>query len=105
VDKSSLNPGFIRLLETMQRINYGCIELLRIVGGEPTFDSTSRITQVIKFGAENGVRHELSVDDFALKAQVRDLVAHLSKLHDGVVLKLEIKAGLPFSMTLEDHAA
>lgn len=105
MDKSSLKPGLIRLLETMQRINYGSIEQLPIIGGEPMFDSTVKITREIKFGAENGARRELTLDDFALKTQVLDLVAQLCKFQDGIVLKLEIQAGLPFRMTVGEHAA
>lgn len=103
--KSSLSEPQHRLIELMQRINYGRIEGLVVRAGQPVLDPRPRIIREIKFGGENGPRAESAKVDFALKAQVRDLLAQLEALGDGVVPCIEIQRGLPFRMTLEEVCA
>lgn len=103
--KSSLTPSQQKLLTEMQRINYGRIEGLVVRAGQPVLDPRPRIIREIKFGGENGPRAESAKADFALKAQVRDLLAQLEALGDGVVPCIEIQRGLPFRMTLEEVCA
>ena len=103
--KSSLTPSQQKLLAEMQRINFGRIEGLVVRAGEPVLDPRPRIIREIKFGGENGPRAESAKADFALKAQVRDLLAQLEALGDGVIPCIEIQRGLPFRMTLEEVCA
>ena len=55
--------------------------------------------------AENGPRPEADIEDFALKAQVRDLFAHLDALGNGTIRRLEVQHGLPFRMQVEEVPA
>lgn len=103
--KSSLTQSQARLTELMQRVNYGRIEGLRILDGEPVFDPPPRVVREIKFGGDNGPRTEATRSDFALKAQVRDLFAQLEAIGDGVIPRIEVKHGLPFGMTVEEVCA
>jgi len=103
--KASLPKPYAWLLGEMQKIGYGRIENLTIRDGMPALSPAPRIVQEVKFGAENGPRSELQVEDFALKSCVRELFVRLSRLKHATILKLEIKGGLPFSMALEEHAA
>lgn len=103
--KSSLTPSQQKLLTEMQRINYGRIEGLVVRAGQPVLEPRPRIIREIKFGGENGPRAESAKADFALKAQVRDLLDQLEALGDGVVPCIEIQRGLPFRMTLEEVCA
>lgn len=103
--KSSLSRHETRLIELMQRINFGRIEGLLVRAGQPVLDPRPRIVREIKFGGENGPRPESVKSDFALKAQVRDLLAQLEMLGDGVIPCIEIQRGLPFRMTLEEVSA
>lgn len=102
--KGDLSPGRTRLVELMQEINFGRIEGLRIVDGEPEATPT-RIVREVKFGGENGTRPERDVPDFALKAQVVELLRSLDAIGDGTVDLIEIKHGLPFRMLVADSAA
>src|SRR5438876_6036540 len=77
--KASLSAPRRRLLEAMQRLNFGRIEGLAIRSGEPVFQPVPRIIQDIKIGGENGPRAELSIEDFALKSSVIELFDHLSR--------------------------
>ncbi|MBI5787825.1 MAG: hypothetical protein HZA78_03085 [Candidatus Schekmanbacteria bacterium] len=100
VNKHDLSESQKRLLELMQQINFGRIEELAVRNGEPFFDPAPRVIREIKFGGENGPRHELGVNDFALKSQVVELFEQLCQIKEGTVECLEIKHGLPFRMNL-----
>jgi len=100
--KSSLTPSQQQLLAEMQRINFGRIFELTVRRGQPVMDPPPRVVREIKFGADNGPRPEVAKADFTLKAQVRDLLAQLEALGDGVIPCIEIQRGLPFRMTVEE---
>ena len=72
--KSSLSASQTRLVEEMQRLNFGCIERLLIHGGEPIFDPPPRLIRDVKLGADNGPRPEMAKEDFALKSQGRTVM-------------------------------
>ncbi len=101
--KSSLPPGRRRLVELMQRVNFGRIEGLLVRDGNPVFDEKSppRIVLEVKFGGDNGPRPEAAIADFALKAQVVDLFDHLTRLRNARIEALTVKHGLPFGMHVE----
>ncbi|MEK6674497.1 MAG: hypothetical protein AABZ47_02455, partial [Planctomycetota bacterium] len=80
LSKLSLSSGRQRLLGLMQSLNFGAIEDLEIAGGEPVLDPPPKVTREVKFGAENGVRPESSLEDFVLKAQVRELFAAIDEI-------------------------
>ena len=65
--KSSLSGSHRRLVELMQRLNFGRIEDLIVRDGEPVFDPAPKVIQKVKIGGENGPRPELSCEDFLLK--------------------------------------
>jgi hypothetical protein len=99
--KSGLSAQQRRLLETMQRLNFGRIEELAIRNGQPVFQPAPRIVQDIKIGGENGPRPELTIEDFALKSGVIELFDHLSRIGDGTLESLEVKNGMPFKLVVE----
>ena len=99
--KSSLSAPRRRLLEAMQRLNFGRIEGLVLRNGEPVFQPAPRIIQDIKIGGENGPRPELTIEDFALKSSVRELFDHLSRIGDGTLESIEVKYGVPFKLVVE----
>jgi len=100
--KSHLSAPKARLVELMQRINFGRIEQLNVRRGQPVMDPPPRVVREIKFGGDNGPRPEAAKADFTLKTQVRDLFAQLEALGDGVITSIEIQRGLPFRMTIEE---
>lgn len=100
--KSSLSAVQKRLLEIMQRLNFGRIENLTVVQGAPSFDPAPRLIRDVKLGGgENGPRAELARDDFALKSQVVEMFDHLSRLDDGSVVVIHVAHGLPCRLTVE----
>src|SRR5260370_969113 len=81
--KATLSAPRRRLLEAMQRLNFGRIEGLAIRSGEPVFQPAPRIIQDIKIGGENGPRPELTREGFALKSSVIGIFDPLARIGDG----------------------
>lgn len=100
--KASLTHPQARLVDLMQRLNFGRIEDLHILNGEPLFDPPPRVIREHRFARENGPRPEVAKADFALKAEVVDLFAQLEAIGDGVITRIEVQRGLPFRMTFEE---
>ena len=100
--KSCLSDAQVRLIELMQRINFGRIFDLKVRRGQPVMDPLPRVIRDIKFGGDNKPRPEAAKTDFALKAQVRELFAELEAMGDGVIPCIEIQRGLPFRMAVEE---
>ena len=99
--KSSLSDSHRRLVELMQRLNFGRIQNLVVRDGEPVFDPAPKVIQKVKIGGENGPRPELSCEDFLLKKQTVELLEAISDLGEGTVLTLDVKHGLPFAVEIE----
>lgn len=98
VSKQQLTPSRARLVEMMQRINFGQIKQLRVVRGQPEFEPPPEVIRELKFGADNRARAESTLKDFTLKAEVREMLDEIARIGDGVVEVLTVKHGLPFSM-------
>ena len=100
--KADLPPAGVWLVELMQGIGFGCILDLSVRGGKPTFDPPPRVMRKLKIGGENGPRPEARAADFALKREVLEFFEHLERLGNGVVRRIEVKGGLPFSLDVEE---
>lgn len=105
VSKQHLTPSRARLVEMMQRLNFGRIEQLRVARGEPEFNPPPKVTREVKFGADNGSRAESALRDFTLKAEVCEMLDQIVDIGDGVVEVLIVKHGLPFSMHVVEPSA
>jgi hypothetical protein len=105
VFKSALPEPHKRLIELMQRVNFGRIEQLVIADGEPVLTPLPLVIREIKFGGENGQRSEAEISDFIFKSQVVEMLRFLHEFRDGVIDVLEIKHGLPFRMIVRGDAA
>ena len=103
--KSSLTHPQARLVDLMQRLNFGRIEDLHILNGEPLFDPPPRVFRDVRPGRANGPRPEAGKADFDLKDEVIDLFVHLEAVGDGVIERIEVQHGLPFRMTFEEAYA
>lgn len=102
--KSSLSPAQNQLLDLMAEINFGRIEQLVVRGGEPVLQPPPKVVRKIKLGADNGPRQERDGRDFLLKEKVQEFFGHLEDLGTGTVMRIEVQAGLPFSMEIEESA-
>lgn len=96
--KAALSEPRKRLLELMQDVNFGRIEGLAILDGDPVLDPPPRVVYKVKFRGKNGPRSELDVDNFQLKTEVIELFQQFDQLRDSIIDVLEIQYGLPFGM-------
>jgi len=104
ISKSSLSDPYCRLVELLQDLNFGKIEALRVVGGEPCFEPPPRVIQTLKMGGQNGPRDEAGLPDFWLRQPMVDLLQTIREIGDGEILAIDVKHGLPFTVEIERHA-
>jgi hypothetical protein len=100
--KSTLLPAQAELVGLMQKLDFGIIEGLVIRDGLPVLKPRPRVVRDVKFGAGTGRRSEAGLTDFALKANVQELLDTFASLGNATVRRLEIKQGLPFRMQVEE---
>jgi hypothetical protein len=105
VSKATLSPARRRLVELLQQLNFGRVEGLSVLDGDPVFDPPPRLVREVKFGGENGPRPEAAAADFPLKSQLVELFQHFDEIGDGTIDVLEVKHGLPFRMVVSEAAA
>lgn len=105
MSKAALSPARRRLVELLQHVNFGRLEDLNVLEGDPVYDPPPRVVREIKFGGDNNPRAETAAADFALKSQVVELMQCLDRIGDGIIDVLEVKHGLPFRMSVAEAAA
>ena len=71
--------------------------------GEPILNSEVKVVRVARLGGGNDAAKVTRTDEFELKRQVRDLFEELEHLHDGTVIRLEFRHGLPFVLETAAH--
>jgi hypothetical protein len=73
--KSALSAAQTQLVQLLQAVNFGRVEALHVIHGQPCFDLPPRVIQKVKFGgAENGPRAEIGYSDFRLKHGIVELL-------------------------------
>lgn len=102
--KAGLSEPRRKLVETMQQMDFGHIDGLVILDGDPVFDPMPRIVRDIKLGGEDGPRPKSNHADFLLKSQVIELFDHLTEIRNGSIESIEVKHGLPFRLVVEQSA-
>lgn len=103
--KSTSTPNQRRLIELMQRVNFGRIANIPIRNGDPVLDPLPRIIREVKFGGDNKPRPESELSDFTLKKQVQEFFEELDRIGNGMIEILIVKHGLPFSMQVAVNAS
>ncbi len=93
------------LIEQMQAVNFGRILNIQVRDGEPRITPMTKVERLVRFGGNNNARPEGALDDFALKGEVVEFIDAIERMGDGLILRLEIKHGLPFDMVVEERAA
>ena len=83
------------LLDMMRMHQFGRVENMRVLSGQPILDHDVRVVQVARLGSENAT-NEVASEEFELKLPVRDLFDRLARLENGTITRLEFRHGLPF---------
>lgn len=100
--KSDLSPSRQWLVEAMQRIGYGRLKHLVIVGGEPLVNPRPRLYRDRRLTGPNAGRRESHLADFILKESVVRLFEEFDRIGNGTVARLEVRDGLPYGVTSEE---
>jgi hypothetical protein len=97
---SDLAPACQRLVRLLSDIRFGCVESLMVRRGAPVFDPPPRVVRELRFGVADSADPSARAGDrdFVLKQEIRELLAGLWALGDGVVERLDIRHGLPHRM-------
>lgn len=105
ITKRVLSAPRQRLVELMQEINFGRIEGLQVLSGEPVLTPPPRRLRDVRLGAkENGPHSMRVVGDFTLRREVVEMFALFDRERSVAIEVLEIQHGLPFRMTIADTA-
>lgn len=102
--KQALSSGARRLVELMQRIGFGRIEHLHMVGGEPTFTPMPRVVREVKLGGAPGGDAAARPAEFSLKQAVVELLAELKTTGEGSTVSIEVRHGLPHRLLVQEVA-
>ncbi len=102
--KSTLSEERQRLVNVMQRINYGRILGLVIRDGEPVFDPPPTVLRLFLFGKINDSNAKRGNEGFALKKKVAELFEIFDREQSLLIKELIIDNGLPVRMTVMDAA-
>jgi len=100
--KNSITPPKQRLIELMQRINYGRIEGLQVRDGEPVFDPMPTVLRLFLFGKDNRPNGSRVNDRFTLKKKVVELFEIFDRERSLSIQELMIDDGLPVRMIVAD---
>ncbi len=101
ISKFELPESRKQLVELMQELNFGRIENLHFVAGDPILlDPKPHVVFDYKLGSDNAPRPERERERFVLKSQILELFGILERFGDGVVELIDVKHGLPFRVAI-----
>jgi hypothetical protein len=83
------------LVRLCQRMNFGQIQKLRVQDGDPAFDPSHVVLIDEKLDSNEAPRPESDVPDFVLPAELFRLFARFDEMNDGMIERLEVRAGIP----------
>ena len=99
---SQLSASRKALVRLCQSTNYGHIRDLAVRDREPVLSEKCLVFVDFKLDSEERPRPEAAEPDFLLCAEIVRLMALLDKINNGKISKLEIRAGIPRRIILEN---
>ncbi len=89
------------LVRLFQSINFGQVLGIVVQNGDPIFHPEPTVLLDVKLDADEGIRQEAELPDFALRDEVRRLMARLDQLKNGRVERIEVRSGVPRRVVIE----
>lgn len=96
--KIGYTPRTAWFVQLLSDIGHGAIEDLVVRGGEPSPEPQPRVIRERRFGERRAPAPRERTGTGEPKLQVRQCLAALRELGDGVVARLEVVDGLPFKL-------
>lgn len=100
---SQLSSSRQTLVRACQKLNFGEIRLVHVREGDPIFEPAPVVLIDAKLYRDDEPRPELALADFALRDEVRRLMARLDDAKNGMIQRIEVRAGLPRRVVLESR--
>lgn len=98
--RSSLSVRRQSLITLLSDVWFGRIEAISIRDGDPVIGPEIRIVRTISLSTDDACRDRASAD-FELKEPVVRMLAEFDRIGDGMVARINVKAGLPCFMQVE----
>jgi hypothetical protein len=98
---SQLSASRQALVRLCQSVNFGHIVGIAIQDGDPVFNPQPTVLLDVKLDADEGQRRETELPDFALRDEVRRLMARLDQLKKGRIERIEVRSGIPRRVVIE----
>jgi hypothetical protein len=89
------------LVRLFQSVNFGHILNVAVENGDPVFHPEPSVMLDVKLDADEGERQEADLPDFALRDEVRRLMARLDQLKTGRIERIEVRSGIPRRVVIE----
>jgi hypothetical protein len=84
-----------RLVRLCQSTNFGSIQYLAVVNGEPTFLPPPVVVLELKLDSDDESRPEIDLHDFLIRGEFQRLLNWLDRFGNGMIDKIEVRAGIP----------
>jgi hypothetical protein len=84
------------LLRIMRECQFGRIENLPVRDGQPVFKSDVKVVRTALLAGDSPEPKVVCGDEFELKRPVRNLFDELTRIGNGMVVRLEFRHGLPY---------
>jgi hypothetical protein len=91
------------LVRLFQSVNFGQLLDIAIQDGDPLFYPEPTVLFDVKLDADEGQRQEADLSDFALRDEVRRLMARLDQLKNGRIERIEVRSGIPRRVVIESR--
>ena len=98
---SELSPPWQALVRLLQSVNHGQVRNLTVRSGSPAFCPKPTVLMDVRLDSDESARPEIELADFVLRDEVRRLMAHFDQLKEGVVERIEVRAGIPRRVLIE----
>jgi hypothetical protein len=92
---SQLSPARQALVRILQAVNFGEIRGVRVQDADPILEDDTVVVIDTKLDKAEEPRAELGLADFELRDEVCRLMARIDAIGDGVIERLEVRAGIP----------
>jgi hypothetical protein len=92
---SKLSPARQALVRICQAVNFGEIQGVLVRDADPVFSPAPVMLVDVKLDADEGPRPERDLTDFELPDEVRRLLCRLNKIQNGMIERIEVRAGVP----------
>lgn len=89
------------LVRLFQSVNFGHILNVAIENGDPVYHPEPSVMLDVKLDADECERQEADLPDFALRDEVRRLMARLDQLKNGRIERIEVRSGIPRRVVIE----